>query len=302
MITIRPLAVLLLGMLSLVESRHDPSSSSPSDAYRQGVLSHDSCTPDTIGRTKPVHVAIGLSRDAADSGATGPVDDYLLIAQAIRAHFVAPTAITLPLWARLWWPEGTTSDTTAARPSASLSRGLESRLLFRLRPNGRLSDSAILVHTAAPEMNAALRSAVRAADSSDDLGLPGIHLRNKDGWVRLRLIDWDHRAGPAVGLVGLIIPGVQADSDVRPLSMPAPDYPHFAGEPYPTGTVEFTYVVTAEGRVDPATFDVLSGSYREFVEAIRKAITRSVFRPAKLKGCPVPMLVRQTVRFMGARN
>jgi TonB family protein len=255
--------------------------------------SPDSCPPDTTGRSELERVGLGLAPGENAASVEGAESEYLLAAEALRAHFTPPASVSLPLWARFLAPE----DSVPRELTDALGYGLASGVSFRLRADGRLADSSVFVDTASPELNESLRMAVRRADSAQALPKPGYGIRHDRGRIILQLIDWDERRGPAAGLVRLVIPVIRIDSGVAVRRIPGPAYPSSLRQREISGAVELQYVVTEAGRIDPASFKVIRGQYREFVKAAIEAIRRGTFKPARLRGCPVPMLVQQRIFF-----
>ncbi len=74
-------------------------------------------------------------------------------------------------------------------------------------------------------------------------------------------------------------------------------YPTVLAEAGIAGSVTLTFVIDAEGKVDPAAIEILSATHLGFVEAAKEAASTSLFRPARKHGGAVRVRVRQTVRF-----
>jgi protein TonB len=238
-------------------------------------------------------VGLGLAPGENAASVEGGESDYLKAAEALRVHFTPPTSVSLPLWARFFAPK----DSVLRELTDALGYGLASGIVFRLHADGRLADSSIFVDTASPELNESLRMAVRRADSALALPKPSSRILQDRGRIVLRLIDWDERTGPAVGLVRLAIPVIRIDSGVAVRRIPPPSYPASLRQREIGGVMELQYVVSEAGRADSTSFRVIRGSYREFVEAAIQAILRGSFRPAQFRGCPVPLLVQQRIFF-----
>jgi outer membrane biosynthesis protein TonB len=64
--------------------------------------------------------------------------------------------------------------------------------------------------------------------------------------------------------------------------------------------VEVQFVIDTLGRVEPSSFKVVKSTQRGFEAAARKAITGSLFRPARLSNVPVRQLTLQAIRFVAA--
>ncbi len=267
----------------------------------------DSCVPDTTGRTEMRRFTLGLVAHPLDSAKTSRAAD-LFAAQALREYFKAPAGLQLPLWARVVVEE-TQGDTSlpawarntlkadAVRVQASAPGfGLISDVVFTLDRQGRLLDSTIFVQTASPELNASLSAAIRSADSALDFVGLSVTEREPRGSVLLRLAVMDNRVA-GVELLRLAVPTILAETAVQQVKVVAPRFPSVAARAGIPGSVDLQYVVTAEGKVDPASFRVIQGQYKEFVNAAAEAISQSTFQPARLRGCAVPSLVQQRVVF-----
>lgn len=113
--------------------------------------------------------------------------------------------------------------------------------------------------------------------------------------------------GIATGVVGGVgpVPTVtgetylveQVDDPVEPINIPRPRYPPVLQQAGVSGRVEVEYVVSTEGKAEPASFRILSSTNRQFEEPAREAIMRATFRPARVRGQPVRQLVRQAITF-----
>ncbi len=221
--------------------------------------------------------------------------DYLEAADAVRQHYRRPPSLLLPLWARTRY--------LYSRPDTSdiLGFGLASQLSFRLDRSGRLVDSTIQVSTASSELDTSLIAAVRRADSAGAFSPPTEEAWRRKGRIQLRLIDWTRRTGPALPLVRLSIPVIDVDSAVDVVSIPQPRVPYSAQREGVSSSVLLQYVVMESGRVDPSSFRIIEGQYREFAKSAIEAVARGRFKPARVRGCPVPLLVQQRVNYNMAR-
>jgi outer membrane biosynthesis protein TonB len=64
-----------------------------------------------------------------------------------------------------------------------------------------------------------------------------------------------------------------------------------------TGVVTFTFVIDTMGHAEASSFKIIKSSHPAFAEPARDMILKSVFRPGKIKGQPVRVLVTQGVKF-----
>ena len=105
--------------------------------------------------------------------------------------------------------------------------------------------------------------------------------------------------GPRYGTSVLITRescGCQANTD-RLLAMPEPRYPAALRVAELEGRVELEFVVGVTGRVDSSSVVVRSAAAAPFAAAAREAILAARFAPARLRGTPVAVRVRQAVVF-----
>ncbi|HEX6434836.1 MAG TPA: energy transducer TonB, partial [Gemmatimonadales bacterium] len=84
------------------------------------------------------------------------------------------------------------------------------------------------------------------------------------------------------------------------LSQPIPEYPAILASAGLDGRATVQFVIDTAGRVEASSFQVVESSHPAFEEAACKAITASIFRPARVSRVAVRQLSRQSVRFVAA--
>ena len=85
----------------------------------------------------------------------------------------------------------------------------------------------------------------------------------------------------------------------------SPEVLQFREPAYPTalknagigGAVDLTYVVDAQGRVEPGSVVIVSSDHPAMVESVLQSLGRAVFRPGRIHGLAVRVRVRQSIRF-----
>ena len=77
----------------------------------------------------------------------------------------------------------------------------------------------------------------------------------------------------------------------------SPRYPESLRSVNVEGEVVMQFIVGADGKVEPGSFDVKSSPHKLFTDAVRVALLSSRYRPAEVGGKPVRQLVEQTFRF-----
>lgn len=96
----------------------------------------------------------------------------------------------------------------------------------------------------------------------------------------------------------LVFSAVDVDSTVERSPMSgAPLYPPAMLAARLQGEVRAIYVVDSAGRVDSASFRIVSATHPEFAGAVMEAVPFLRFRPAMAGGRPVRQLVEQTFEF-----
>ena len=109
---------------------------------------------------------------------------------------------------------------------------------------------------------------------------------------------------PLLGSAGSVDPTAtfsyaMAEDPPAPLSCPEPRYPRMLKDAGIEGDVLTEVVIDSDGRVDPATIAIVESSHHGFdgavIEMYRDA--RCVFRPGRVAGQPVRVLVRQSTAF-----
>jgi hypothetical protein len=90
----------------------------------------------------------------------------------------------------------------------------------------------------------------------------------------------------------------QVDRPARPTGgSGGPIYPKTLRSQGVSGCVIAQFVIEADGRVNPATLEVLRASHIEFVQAVRESLPTMHFAPARLGGRPVRQIAQQPFMF-----
>lgn len=103
--------------------------------------------------------------------------------------------------------------------------------------------------------------------------------------------------GPVPTVTGETFLVEDVDDPVEPINIPRPRYPPVLQSAGISGSVDVEYVVSTEGKAEPASFRIIASTNRQFEEPAREAIMRATFRPARVRGQPVRQLVRQRISF-----
>jgi periplasmic protein TonB len=113
-------------------------------------------------------------------------------------------------------------------------------------------------------------------------------------------------AGGVVGGTGKVDTGTPTtavyeagalDEPAQVIFQPVPRYPSLLEQAGIPGVVAIQFVIGPQGRVEPASLEILASTDSAFVGPARETILGSSFRPARFHGQVVRQLARQTVRF-----
>ena len=106
------------------------------------------------------------------------------------------------------------------------------------------------------------------------------------------------------GLVDFTQTFLETAVDERPerLSGPYPRYPEMLRQAGIEGTVLLEFVIDTSGRVEEATLKVLQSTNRAFEGPAKDVIRKSLYRPGKVRGQAVRVLVSQQIGFTIVRD
>jgi protein TonB len=92
---------------------------------------------------------------------------------------------------------------------------------------------------------------------------------------------------------------VEAAVDEKPshLSAPPLDYPDLLRQAGIEGQVTLEFIIDTTGHAEPATVRVLNSTNKAFEQSAREMILKSLFRPGRVRGQAVRVLVQQAVAF-----
>ena len=89
----------------------------------------------------------------------------------------------------------------------------------------------------------------------------------------------------------------QVERAVQVTRASPPRYPDALKSVGVEGVVAMRFIVSAEGRVEPGSIDVISTPHKLFADAVRTALLNTRYRPAEAGGHAVRQLVEQTFHF-----
>jgi len=116
-----------------------------------------------------------------------------------------------------------------------------------------------------------------------------------------RAVDWGLPGGsPAVGPARTWIT-TEVDEPPELISAPDAVYPRLLREAGVEGTVVIEAVIGTDGRPERETVRVVSATRREFEGPARDMVLRALFRPGRVRGAKVRVVVRLPIAFRLAR-
>lgn len=89
----------------------------------------------------------------------------------------------------------------------------------------------------------------------------------------------------------------QVDRTVEVRRAVVPRFPESLRSVNVTGNVTVRYIVSADGKVEPGSIEVISTPHKLFADAVRTALLNTRYRPAEAGGKPVRQLVEQSFQF-----
>jgi len=103
--------------------------------------------------------------------------------------------------------------------------------------------------------------------------------------------------GGPVDLTQIFVEAV-VDEPPERISFPAPEYPRILLEARVEGTVVLEAVIDTTGHAEPPSIKVISSTNRAFEAPAREAMRRGLFRPGRVRGQAVRVLVQMPLRFV----
>jgi protein TonB len=124
---------------------------------------------------------------------------------------------------------------------------------------------------------------------------------------------FDPRDFSGVGVEGGIFSGVEGgtgpvdltqtfleaavDEPPERIAGPNPRYPEMLRQAGVEGSVTLSFVIDTTGRVEANSIEIISSTNRAFETPARDVILRSTYRPGRVRGTPVRVLVQTSVAF-----
>ncbi len=87
------------------------------------------------------------------------------------------------------------------------------------------------------------------------------------------------------------------DEPPERISGPNPRYPEMLRQAGVEGSVILSFVIDTAGRVEASSVEIIQSTNRAFEGPARDVIVRSRYRPGRVRGTPVRVLVQQSISF-----
>lgn len=217
------------------------------------------------------------------------------VSVAVGTFLEAPRGLVLPAWIGAP-PALLIAGEQDAYDSALLAL-LRSDLEFSLDRKGRLDRAVWRQRALLPGLDSALALALYRAEEAGALGAAAERAAARDRRLRARLELSTRPAGTSVELFAVTIRALRVERPASLVTPLRPIYPREALRQRADGAVEAVFLVDARGEAPAERVIIRFASDREFLLPARQLITGSAFRPAEVDGCPVPMLLRERIRF-----
>lgn len=106
--------------------------------------------------------------------------------------------------------------------------------------------------------------------------------------------------GVITGPIDLTQVFIEAVVDEPPerISFPQPEYPRILLEAGVEGSVTLEAIIDTTGHAEPNSIKVISSTNRAFEAPAREAMRKALFRPGRVRGQPVRVLVHMPLRFV----
>ncbi len=284
-------ATLAIGLVPRLESQNIP--------IRRGPL-RPACAFDTAAVRDTAQFTLYLAPPGrlSDSAKFGP--SYAPILRAIAAAFIPPAGISAGLWPGTFAaPDSTAPDSKdQTKMYPARAAGPFTGELWIALEEGRVDPVQWRVPPGSPELQSAVLEAVQRADSVQAFRGLVLPPGPRRGTVRVALrtargtAPWE-----GVPILRLRMSFIRVEHPVVQIRIPVPEYPAHLQRQGKTGSVDVEYVVTEDGRASPTSVRVLDADDSAFAASARDAIVAAEFQPARVRGCPVQMLVLQRISY-----
>ena len=252
------------------------------------------CSFDTAAHTVLQPVTLSMVPELRGRDSAAGRDDYLYAAQAIQTYFQRPEHVRLPFWAL--------TVGRAPRPGPSTTLHARGLIRFRLDAVGHLADQDIAVDYPSDDLDQSIIRAVKRADSANLFPPPSRAVLHDHGTIRLRLMEFPDSVATQFPLIRMIVPAVVVDSAPSLISFPRLSYPDELRQAGVGDHVAVRFLILPDGHVDRNSLDLVAATYREFAREAVDRVEDARFRPARIGGCAVPMVVTLPVNFKIRRN
>jgi protein TonB len=118
-----------------------------------------------------------------------------------------------------------------------------------------------------------------------------------EGGIAGGVVGGTGKVDPSALPPGAVFVAADLDEPAQVIFQPAPRYPAILEEAGVSGAVALQFVIGPQGKVEPASVEVMQSTDSAFIQAALESILQTSFRPARFRGHAVRQLATQTIRF-----
>jgi hypothetical protein len=181
-------------------------------------------------------------------------------------------------------------------------------VIFSLTQKGAMEDLGLASSSLSPELDRAVYSAVRHADSAQlFIPLPAQGPRRVTFYLTVFIDKYPDtaahagRPGFVAPLLTTTLPGWEGDVTLPGSTTSHPAYPEYARMARVEDSLLVRFVVDERGNVNPSSIWFEAGTYQEFAKSIRDWLPHAQYSPGRIGDCRVKALERQWFRYQLSR-
>jgi TonB family protein len=245
---------------------------------------------DTLRASDSLAAVVKLVVRPQDRKAQLPPDFEEFFAQEFKARFKVPTS--LPLSVMLG--TGTCDSTGSTCTGGGL--WLSSTAYAVARRNGALSRIGVVDESLTPELAKSVMAVLDGMTS--DRVVPDIRADSLRLEIGIRAESHPDTVAPSRRLFRVRLPKY----DLTFIHPKAPlkfrvGYPRNAERAGVEDSVTVSFTIMANGSVNPRSFDLHSGRYRDFLRVVVSTLEKATYQPARIGACPVATWTSQSFVF-----
>lgn len=252
-----------------------------------------------------VVVRIGMNVSSVDSNSSVSTTYRSLFVQAVRHELKLPRPLPIEVYGIVIPKDdrgGIIGNGTVAAVVAGDYRAV-------IKRDGHITNARVVGGARTKAFDDAVLAAIRAVGDSQSAPPFGEEIKADSAELRLSIRDigdvmplggsehlFDPRYAPLFSMrvpsFGFPSSTVKPDAGNRP-----PRYPDVAKQARADGEVIAEFIVTAEGKADVGSLQIVKVPAIQFVEAVLDVLPQYRFKPLSISGCPLASVVRMPFTF-----